>query len=163
MEKVNNFIIKPKPFMLVLALLFIAVSIGLTVIFALTILNSKAQSVWLWFLMILPAVILIGSIFPLYAYKKEKLIYKDGVFTYITAFNKEQSAPAESIKEVTLCMQATGRRVEDIVEFIDNEGKTVIKFTDYSLKVFQTHIFRNALNKLEIDYRFKPGERYGDE
>ena len=148
MDITDGFIIKNKPHILAFAITGIIASAIIAGSFVVLILYCEINSPAVWAVMIMPAFTLSVSLLGLYCYKKEKFIFKDGVFTYIKVFKKTQSAPAESISEVIFRKNMLLVKVE----FINKKGEPVISFLDDGT-AFENVTFLDTLKKLEIPFK----------
>lgn len=148
MENIDGLIIKNKPNTLAFAIIGIIASAIIAGSFIALILYCEIKSPLIWAVMIIPAITLSVALLGFYVYKKEKFIFKDGVFTYVKVFKTAQSAPAESISEVIFRKNILLVKVE----FINKEGETAISFFDDGT-IFENATFLDTLKKLEIPFR----------
>ena len=86
------------------------------------------------------------SAIGLYAYHKEKFIFKDGLFTYVKTFKKSQSARIEDISCVCLTLSGFPK-----VTFYSHKKEVLISFLDDGT-AFNNQAFLTAIMAYGIPY-----------
>ncbi|MDE6104975.1 MAG: hypothetical protein K2G38_04775, partial [Clostridia bacterium] len=87
----NEFIIKNKPITFKLAITFTVTSVALALMMILLIVACRIyeKEKFIWFIEVIPATSLAGSVLGLYTFYKEEFSLKDGQFRYVKVFKKD--------------------------------------------------------------------------
>ncbi|MDE7168284.1 MAG: hypothetical protein K2O28_05490 [Clostridia bacterium] len=153
----NEFTIKNKPITFKLAITFTVTSVALALTMVLLIIACRIyeKNEFIWFIEIIPAAALVGSILGLYTFYKEEFSLKDGQFRYVKVFKKDIVIKVKTLYCVYLSPLGY---------------KTKIEFMNYKCEIFETiyddgtimqdGIFLDALRNLRIDVK---RNGYGDE
>lgn len=110
---------------------------------------------FIWFIEVIPAASLVGSIFWLYIFYKEEFSFKDGQFRCVRVFKKDIVIKAETI--YCVYMRPLGYRTK--IEFM-NKRCEIFEIIYDDGTILQDGIFLDALEKLRIDVK---RNGYGDE
>ncbi len=92
------------------------------------------------------AIFIILGVFGLYVCKKEKFVFKDGLFTYVKVFGKAQSARVEDISCVALLSSGFMKIV-----FYGHDKKVLISFMDTGTAIKSGELSR-ALDAYAIPF-----------
>ena len=143
----NEFIIKNKPVTFKLAIAFTVASVALALMMVLLIVACRIyeKNEFIWFIEVIPAVALAGSIIGLYTFYKEEFSLKDGQFRYVKVFKKDITIKVETIDCVY--MRTFGRNTK--IEFMNKKGEMAATIFDDGT-ILQDGKFLNALEKLQI-------------
>lgn len=135
-----------------LVLYSVLLSIGLIALIVLTILLYLKILPWPCFAFIFVTLILIiPSIFCIYAYYKEKFYFKDGTYGYIKPFKKSNFAKLSEIDHVEI--RTKGESIFITVVFIGKNGNDLIKFLDDGT-AFIDGLFIKSLEINNIPYKY---------
>ena len=156
MEDVE-FTIKNKPITskFSIALIIISVALALMMVLLITACRIYESDKFIWFIEVIPACSLVGSILGLYTFYKEEFSLKDGQFRYVRVFKKDIVINVDSLYCVYLSPLGYKTKIEfmnyrcEITETIYDDGT-----------ILQDGIFVDALKKLRIDIK---RNGYGDE
>ena len=153
----NEFTIKNKPITFKLAITFTVTSVALALTMVLLIIACRIyeKHEFIWFIEVIPAAALVGSILGLYTFYKEEFSLKEGQFRYVRVFKKDIVIKVKTLYCVYLSPLGY---------------KTKIEFMNYKCEIFETiyddgtilqdGIFLDALRNLRIDVK---RNGYGDE
>ena len=153
----NEFTIKNKPITFQLAIAFTVASVALALMMILLIVACRIylRVEFIWFIEVVPAVSLAGSILWLYTFYKEEFSLKDGQFRYVKVFKKDIVIKVETI----YCVYLSPLGYKTKIEFMNKKGEISATILDDGT-IMQGGIFLNALEKLQIEVN---RNGYGDE
>ncbi|MDE6667018.1 MAG: hypothetical protein K2K38_01560 [Clostridia bacterium] len=153
----NEFTVKNKPITFKVSIAFMVASVALALMMILLVVACRIyeKDKFIWFIEVVPACSLAGSILGLYIFYKEEFSFKEGVFKYIRVFKKDVAINAATIDYVY--MHPIGQRTK--IEFMNKKGEITDMILDDGT-ILQDGIFLNALEKLQIKV-IRNG--YGDE
>jgi len=149
-EEKIEFTIKNKPITFKFSVAFTVISVALALMMILLIVACRIYEKvnFIWFIEVIPAFSLGGSIFGLYTYYKEEFSFKDGEFRYVKVFKKDVIIKSDTLSCVYL--RPLGYKTE--IEFMNKRGeRAAIIFDDGTL--LQDGLLIAALNDLKIEVR----------
>ena len=153
----NEFTIKNKPITFKLAIAFTVTSVALALMMALLIIACRIyeKNAFIWFIEVIPAASLVGSILGLYTFYKEEFSLKDGEFRYVKVFKKDVI-----IKLKTLyCVYLSPLGYKTKIEFMNYKCEIFETIYDDGM-IMQDGTFLDTLEKLRISVK---RNGYGDE
>ena len=153
----NEFTIKNKPITFKLAITFTVTSVALALMMVLLIIACRIyeKNEFIWFIEVIPAASLVGSVLGLYTFYKEEFSLKDGQFRYVKVFKKDIV-----IKVKTLyCVYLSPLGYKTKIEFMNTRCEIFETIYDDGT-ILQDGIFLDALKNLRIDVK---RNGYGDE
>ena len=152
-----EFTIKNKQILFKFAILFTVASVALCLMVMLIIIACRiyVKAPFIWFIEVIPAVALAGSVLWLYAYYKEGFFLKNGEFRYVKLLNKDVVIKVDTISCVY--MRRLGYSYK--IEFMNKEGKIIETIIDGDVMT-RDGKFLEMLEKLNIEVKKSD---YGDE
>lgn len=153
MEKTEEdveFTIKNKAitFKFSVAFTIISVAFALMMILVIVAFHIYEKSEFIWFIEVIPAISLGGSVFGLYVYYKEEFSLNGGEFRYVRVLKKNIILRAERVSCVY--MRTLGDKTK--IEFENKKGEISATIIDDGT-VLQDGILIEALAKLNIPVR----------